>query len=118
MLPNISEILENNVAVNALISGRVYRHGDAPQNVTKPYVTWFVVSGDPENNLSSVPDTDKISLQVDNWASTDAGILVLAKAVRDALEPYAHMVGMPINERDDKTKLYRIALEFDWFLSR
>lgn len=118
MLPDIFQILSNNVTVQNLISSRVYRHGEAPQGVALPYITWHVITGLPENNLSSVPDMDKLSIHIDNWSETDTGIVELAKAVRDAIEPYAHMIDIPVNERDEKTKNYRIGLEFDWFLGR
>lgn len=118
MFPDIYQILINNSQVQSIINGRVYRHGDAPQGVVKPYVTWYVINGNPENTLSEVPDMDKISIHIDIWSEQDAGVVTLAKEVRDALEPHAHMVDMPINDRDDKTKLYRIGLQFDWFLAR
>ena len=86
--------------------------------MTKPYITWFVVTIAPENNLSGLPPVDAIPVQVDCWHQTDSGIEQLAEAVRDAIEPYAHMTGMPVNLREPETKLYRIALEFDWWLSR
>src|SRR6478609_825614 len=118
MLPDIYNILKDNGAVSAIIGSRIFRHGDAPQGVQKPYVTWFLVNGLPENTMSEVPDMDKLIIQLDCWTEDDAGVVSLAKAIRNALEPYAHMVEMPVNERDDKTKLYRIALQFDWFLVR
>lgn len=118
MLPDIYNILKDDSAVNDIISGRVFRHGDAPQGVQKPYVTWFLVDGLPENQLSDVPDIDKLIIHIDSWTEDDAGVVTLAKAIRNALEPLAHMTGMPVNERDDKTRLYRIGLQFDWFLNR
>ena len=46
------------------------------------------------------------------------GILLLAEAVRDAIEPYAHMTGMPIDQREQETGLFWIAMDFDWFNDR
>ena len=92
---------------------RAYRHSSAPQDTTKPYVTWQVISGVPENNLTDLPPVDRITVQVDCWHQTDAGIEQLATAVRDAIEPYAHMTGIVINLREPETKLYRIGLQFD-----
>lgn len=121
MLPPVFQTLKASSAVKAIVGTnppRIYRHGSAPQDTTKPYITWFVVSGLPENNLSDLPPVDAITVQVDCWHPTDAGIESMAEAVRDAIEPYAHMTGMPVNLREPETKLYRIALEFDWWLSR
>jgi hypothetical protein len=97
---------------------RAYRHGEAPQDTTRPYVTWSLVAGVPDNELSSVARGDRYTVQVDCWHQTDAGIEALAKAVRNAIEPNAHMTGIILNNRDPQTKLYRIALQFDVLQSR
>lgn len=118
MLPPVYQILTSNSAVNAIVANRIYRHSNAPQGVTKPYIAWGLVSGIPENNLSDLPNIDRLPIQVDCYHQTDVGIEELAKAVRDAIEPLAHMTNIPINEREQDTKLYRITLEFDWWLDR
>jgi hypothetical protein len=38
--------------------------------------------------------------------------------VRNAIEPYAHMTGAPIDQRDADTKLWRMALQVDWWMPR
>jgi len=96
---------------------RIYRHGSAPQDTSQPYITWFALPA-PENTLSELPIVDRVSVQIDCWHQTDAGVESLAVAVRDAIEPHAHMVSMPANLREPETKLYRIALTFDWWLGR
>jgi len=121
ILPPVFQALKASTAVKNIVGTnppRIYRHGVAPQDVTKPYVTWFVVTGVPENHLSGTPTTDRISVQVDCWHQTDQGVDTLAEAVRDAAEPSAHMTGIIINEREAETKLYRIAMQFDWFWPR
>lgn len=117
MLPPIYTTLNTLEVVN-IISRRVYRHGSAPQDTTKPYVTWQLITGTPENNLSSTPSIDRCTVQIDCWHQTDTGIEQLAIAVRDAVEPYAHITGFPVNEREPETKLYRIAIQLDWWLAR
>ena len=120
LLPSIFAILKAAPAVTAILGAvpKVYRHGTAPQGTAAPYVVWMVISGDPENNLSQAPGTDRLTLQVDCYHATDAGIEQLAEAVRNALEPHAHLTGIPINQRETDTQLYRIALQFDWYLRR
>jgi hypothetical protein len=120
MLPLIYPMLKASSAVKAIIGNtpRAYRHGDAPQDTTKPYVTWQLVSGNPDNHLSGVPVSDRYSVQVDCWHQTDAGVEQLATAVRNAIEPHAHLISIPVNERERDTKLYRIALQFDVLQSR
>lgn len=118
MLPPVFQTLTNNSPVNAIVADRIYRHSNAPQGVNKPYITWGIISGVPENSLSDIPDIDRLPIQVDCYHQTDAGIEELAIAVRNAIEPIAHMTNIPINERETETKLYRITLEFDWWLKR
>lgn len=120
MLPPIFTWLKASNAVKAIIgtTPRAFRHGDAPQDTTQPYVTWQLVTGVPDNVLNTVPPSDRYTVQVDCWHQTDKGVEDLAKAVRNAIEPYAHMTGMPVNEREKETKLYRIALQFDVLQSR
>jgi Protein of unknown function (DUF3168) len=121
MFPPVFTTLKASEAVKAIVGTnppRIYRHGNAPQDTAKPYVTWFAVTGTPENNLSDLPPMDRVQIQVDCYHQTDAGIELLAKAVRDAIEPSAHMTGTPVDDREPETKLYRVALVFDWFVGR
>lgn len=117
MLPPVFQTLMAS-PVAGLTGGRIYRHGSAPQNVVRPYLTWALVSGTPENTLSELPSIDRMAVQVDCWSLGDADVEQLAEAVRDAIEPVAHMTSMPIDSQEPDTKLYRISLQFDWWHSR
>lgn len=106
------------VAVTSLIGERIYRHGDAPQNVARGYVTWYALAT-PENTLSEIPGIDRVSVTIDCWSPDDTEVETLADAVRDTIEPLAHMTSRVNDNRDrSATKLYRITLQFDWWLSR
>lgn len=120
MLPPIFAHLKAAAAVTAIIGNppRVYSHGRAPQGAVAPYVVWTTVGDEPQNNLSDVPASDRWTVQVDCYHGDGSQVSVLAKAVRDALEPYAHMMGVVVDERETATNLYRIALQFDYWLSR
>lgn len=121
MLPPVFQALKASSAVKNIVGSsppRIYRHASAPQDTSSPYITWFVVTATPENNLSDPPPVDRIAVQVDCWHQTDAGVVALAEAARDAIEPVAHMVAMPVNLREPETKLYRIALQFDFWNPR
>ena len=126
MLPRILHILTAAPAVTALIGAgtnpvtdpvRAYRHGDAPQDVKKPYVTWSVPGGAAENTFEGA-DADVFRTQVDCWSDKDAEIEVLAAAVRAALEPHAHLVAYIADERDSVTKRYRMGFTFDFIKPR
>ena len=123
MFPPVFRTLKASDSVKNIVGTnppRIFRHGAAPQDSERPYLTWIVVSGVPENNLSDLPPVDRITVQVDAWHPTDAGVESLALAVRDAIEPFAHMTqGPTLDERDlSQSKLFRIAMQFDWFVDR
>lgn len=122
MLPSVYPLLTAAPAVTALVGNRIYRHGAAPQTVTAPYITWYVVSGVPENTLDDVPRIDNYSVQVDCWSNNtgtgDAQIEELAEAVRDAIEPTAYMTAVSIDERDFETQRYRMGMTFTFWHHR
>jgi hypothetical protein len=118
MLPPVYDVLKSSSAVVALVGDAIWRHSAAPQDGPRPYITWFIVTGLPDNQLSGLPSDDQMTVQVDCWAKTDAQAEALATAVRDAIEPYAHMTGQPIDAREPTTKLWRMALEFNWIVMR
>jgi hypothetical protein len=120
MLPPVFALLKAAPAVTAILGAnpKVFRHGIAPQGTVAPYVVWLVVGADPENNLSDPPPVDRIVIQVDCYHTTDGGVEALATAVRDALEPHMHMTGIPVDQREPDTGLYRIGLQFDYWMSR
>lgn len=120
MLPQVFPLLAGSPAVTALIGTnpvRAYRHGEAPQNVKAPYVTWSAPGGAPANAFEGAC-ADQFRVQVDCWSDNDAGVEILAAAVRAALEPAAHLVAYLADERDTTTRRFRISFAFDWWLSR
>lgn len=121
MLPALFPLLANDSDVASLVGAspaRVYRHGEAPQNVVRPYVTWFVASGTPANALDEAPWIDEYSVQVDCWSDSDAEVEQLATFVRDAIEPVAHMISIGPNGRDPDTMRFRIGMTFTFWRGR
>lgn len=118
MLPNIYSILRANSTVLGTVSTRIYRHGNAPQDVVKPYITWFVVSGIPELQISGTPCNDVDTIQIDIWHETDTGVESLAYAVRNALDLAGYSNQIILDLRETDTKLYRIGIQTDVIRSR
>ena len=121
MFPAVFPILSQDSDVSSLLGPtplRVYRHGEAPQNVRAPYVTWFIVSGIPENELSDLPLVDAYSVQVDCWSNSDAEVELLAEAVRNAIEQHHHMTAIGPNGRDPTTMRFRIGMTFSFWTDR
>lgn len=120
LLPDIFGLLKASSAVTAILGAtpKVFRHGFAPQSTVAPYVVWLVITGAPENNLSDVPSIDRLTLQIDCYHAADGGVETLAQAVRDALEPHMCLTGIPVDDREPDTGLFRMALQFDVWHSR
>lgn len=118
MLPNVYQTIRQDSTVVSIVGQRIYRHGSAPQNVQKPYITWFLVTGTPENVLNAAPCSDRNTVQIDCWSESDEQIEQLAYSVRDALDSNLIANRMVINNRESDTKLYRIAIEADFIASR
>lgn len=125
MLPVILPLLSADPEVTAIIGSnpvRFYPHGRADQNTPAPYATWFVVSGIPENQLDEVPRVDRFSVQIDCWSDNTgdgaAEVKELATAIRDALEPHAHMTAIAVDGVDPDTKRNRLGLQFTFWEPR
>lgn len=118
MLPNIYQILRSNANVMSMVSNRIYRHGSAPQDVQKPYITWVLSSGVPQDVLNAAPCHDKDTVQIDCWSEADTGIETLAYAVRAALDSQLISNRIIIDSRENDTKLYRMTIEADFIASR
>jgi hypothetical protein len=121
MFAPIFQVAAASSAVTALIGSspvRLYPFGQAPDGVVTPYVVWQTVSGSPENYFSQAPDVDAYTLQVDIYADTGTAARNAAKAMRDAIEPHAHIVAWRGESRDPETKRYRYAFDVNWFVKR
>lgn len=121
MNPPVFTILNASATVKALLGTnplKVFPWSEAPQNTTPPYATYGVYNGNPQNTMDQVPQIDNLGTQVDIWASSVASCLQCALAVRNALEPHAHMTSTESYERDPETNLFRTRMDFDFFTAR
>jgi len=97
---------------------RVYMFGRAPQNVAYPYAVWQVVAGSPENYITNTPDIDAFTTQIDVYARDSDEARRCAMALRDAFEPYGHVVSWRGETRDDETESFRSGFDVDWWVDR
>ena len=121
MYPPIFSTVAADAAVQAELGTnpvRFYPFGEAPAGVSKPYAVWQVVTGFPENYLGQLPDIDSYSIQVDVYSETASGARQAALALRDAIEPVAHITAWRGESRDPDTKNYRFSFDVDWWLAR
>lgn len=118
MLPLVYQLLHGDSGVSGIVGTRIYRHGDAPQDVQLPYITWSVTTATPENVLSGAPRVDAMDVQVNCWGNDDADIEHLGECVRDAIESAHHITDGPTNGRDPETMRYRISFIFTFWNDR
>lgn len=93
---------------------RFYLFGRAPQNVAYPYAVWRQVFGNPENYLGDLPDLDNYGIQIDVYATTTDAARAVAKALRDAIEPVAHITAWRGDGTDPETNSKTFTFEVDW----
>ena len=119
MLAPIVAVCKAAPAVTALLGDnplRLYPHGDAPQNVGKPYAVWQVVSGSPTNYLNGQPDTDRYGLQIDVYADTATSADAVVTAMRKVIGRHAYVTGFGVDTRDTETKNYRKGFDVAWLV--
>lgn len=125
MFPPIFEAVDV-PAVRALLKAsggelRFYLFGRAPQNPVYPYAVWQVSYGNPENYINQVPDIDTFGTQIDVYAKPSQGVSVarqVAEALRDAIEPVAHITSWRGESQDPNTNNFRFGFDADWWVSR
>lgn len=118
MFPPVYATLRANETVLATVGDRIGRNGEVPQDVARPYVTWFIVADQPHDQISGAPPSDFITVQIDCWHQSDAGIESLAVAVRAALDAAGVHNRVRINNREIDTRLYRVGIEADFITQR
>jgi hypothetical protein len=72
--------------------------------VAKPYATYQIVYGSPENYLGDVPDIDQAGVQIDVYATTLASLRSVVVALRNAYEPVGYVVRWGNEDQDPDTK--------------
>lgn len=121
MNPDLFEILKSSPAVTNLLGSnplKVFPFGRAPQKVSLPYAVYSVYNANPENYLDRVPDIDNKGTQIDIFASNAEDLKSCFDAIRDALEPHAHMTSFSTSDQDADTNLYPCRMEFDFWDER
>lgn len=121
MYPPIFMYANRSAQVRALLGGvplRFYMFGEAPHSPTYPYAVWQTVGGAPENYITNAPNIDRFGVQVDVYATSSSEARECVAALRDALEPYAHITGWSGESRDGETGSYRSGFEMDWWTHR
>ena len=122
MYPPIFEVCAQSPEAAALLGQnpmRLWPFGDAPQeNRAYPYAVWQLVTGSPENYITGLPDIDQYTVQVDVYALSANVARTVAQALRDAIEPHAHIVAWRGESLERETRNYRLSFDSEWFNPR
>jgi hypothetical protein len=123
MTPNIFQIVSASTVCKQLLGApprmRFVEFGEAVQgDTTLPYAVWQLVTGVPSNYLGQLPDSDDMRIQVDVYASQQLPARAVAIAVRNAIEPHAHMVSFAQRPRDATTRNYGYLMDFEFLTDR
>lgn len=122
--PPVFEVCNAVAAVQAELGSpaRLYPfgHAEGPNGgpPARPYAVWRIVSGVPENYLDKVPDADSWTVQIDVFGSSAYTAREGAKALRNAIEPVAHVANWDGESIDPATKNYRCTFTVDWLNDR
>ena len=121
MFPPIFQVCAADNAVKAALGSnpvRLYPFGEAPQGVAKPYAVWQTIGGAPGNYINQRPDLDSFVLQVDIYADTATAARNAAMALRDAIEPQAHITRWGGESKDPETTACRVSFDVEWLTPR
>lgn len=97
---------------------RFYPFGMQDDIIVYPYAVWQNIDGFTENYLNQRPDADRYSLQVDVYGDTDADVIAVARALRDAIEGKAYITRWGEQSRNDSTMKYCYSFDVDWITTR
>lgn len=120
MIPPVYQTCTASAAVTAILGSdpaRLYQD-QAEQGVNSPFSVWTLIGGLPENYIDRVPDLDSFSIQFDCYAKTQAEVEALARALRDVIEPVAHIVAWRGTTQEQGTRLYRYSFDVEWMVQR
>jgi len=121
MYPPLFAIIAGDATVKTVFGTspiRVFPFGSAPEGVTLPYAVWQIIGGTPENYIGNSPDIDNFLVQMDIYASSAESARSGAEALRDALEPYAHITAWRGEQIDNSTGHYRYSFDINFFTAR
>lgn len=106
--------LEADSAVVALVGTppRIYC-GLAQIPTDKPYLVYTLVSGESDTVIEGGRSFDRLRIQIDAYATTNAGAIALGLAAATAMESIGELIGPNPSGRDPHSNLYRSSQDFD-----
>lgn len=108
-----------NDALKTLVSNRIYPDV-APENTTRPYITYQQVGGESANFVDvTVPSKKNSRFQVNAWADTRTAAAALAIQIEDTLRVVAALqttvLSAPVATYDPDTKYKGTRQDFSFW---
>lgn len=91
MIP-VFNVLTADADVTALVLDRIFRD-IAAENCKYPYVTWFLIGGEPLNDIDEPATIDRMHFQVNCYGKNESEVYTVYKAVRSALKYQCNISG-------------------------
>jgi len=79
-------------SITALVGTRIYASAP-PSDVVYPYVTFQVISNNPEHYMQGASGITRVNLQVDAWARLVQEQQDISEAFRNALDGFKALMG-------------------------
>lgn len=106
-------------ALKSLVSNRVYPD-IAPENATKPYITYQQVGGEAVNFIdTTVPSKKNARFQINVWSQTRLEAASLSRQIEDAIRVVSTLqttvLGAPAALYEADTKLHGTRQDFSFW---
>lgn len=123
MFPPVFEVAASSSQVLTLLGSspmRLFLFGEATQQTAKPYAVWQTVTGSPLNYLNDLPDTDRLTTQIDVYGTTVSSVRAVARALRDAFEAErnCYVIAWRSESKEAATNLFRASFDCEWHVAR
>lgn len=119
--PSIFPAVANDAKCTAILGTnptRLWAYGMAPDNEARPYAVYRLISGEPNNTLSCVPQDDRVTLQISCYARTDQECRDMIEALRDVIETMGYITGWSNDGIDKDTRLFTRGFFADFIVAR
>jgi hypothetical protein len=119
--PPVFSLLAAAAGVTAIIGTspvRCYPGGEALQGTAAPYIVWQIVSDNVQAYLAGAPSGDQLRVQLDLYATTRDQCAALLRQVQLALDEAAYQISYNVDEREPETRLWRMSVDYDFWVER
>lgn len=100
--------------LSPLVSGRCYPLVNTSTTLTRPYITFSVVSNVPVVSLTGPSGLERRRFQIDIWGDSYGAVKDIEARTKSTFSA-SSIVNVPLSSQDlyeEDTKLYRVSMDF------